>query len=226
MLDRILATLAPHSCCGCGKLGAIMCPSCKNDIISEPFSRCIECLTPTATSNICFRCQNILGVEAAWCVGLREESLQRLLSLYKFSSVRDASTICVEMIDETIPVLPASTVIVPVPTAPAHVRVRGFDHVGRITGPFARARGLRHATILRRYGTATQHFKTKSQRLASAATGLEAVRRAPDTVLLVDDIYTTGATIKACVAALKGAGARQVFVAVIARQPLDENNDL
>lgn len=173
-------------------------------------------------SNICTGCQDKLHIDAAWCVGIRDGRLQQLLSLYKFHSVRDASRICVEMLHDTIPVLPVTTVIVPVPTAPAHVRVRGFDHVDRITSPFARRRKLRHATVLKRYGTATQHFKTKSQRLATAASGLEVVRSVPDTVLLVDDIYTTGATIKACVAALRAAGARQVFVAVIARQPLDQ----
>jgi predicted amidophosphoribosyltransferase len=41
------------------------------------------------------------------------------------------------------------------------------------------------------------------------------------TYLLVDDIYTTGSTVEFASLALKGAGARTVFVAVVARQPLD-----
>jgi predicted amidophosphoribosyltransferase len=43
----------------------------------------------------------------------------------------------------------------------------------------------------------------------------------PDTVLLLDDIVTTGTTLSAAVALLKRAGARRVYVAVLARQPED-----
>jgi ComF family protein len=223
MLDGLFGLLAPHSCSGCGKLGDILCQSCKNDIISEPFSRCLECLQPTSSQNMCSLCRKKLRIEAAWCVGLREGAPKQLLARYKFASARDASRVCVDLLDATLPLLPSQTVVVPVPTASAHVRVRGFDHMGRITAPLAKQRHLLHGQILQRLDNTTQHFKTKQDRIKTAAQGLEVRGAVPHTVLLVDDIYTTGATVRACVTALRQAGAERVYVAIIARQAIDEN---
>lgn len=226
MVDRLLAVIAPHSCCSCGNLGLLLCHNCKNDIIYDPFERCLVCLKPTADSSLCNVCCTGLGVEGGWCVGIREGALKGLLDRYKFNSAREAGYLCADLLDTSLPLLTDDVVVVPVPTSPAHIRTRGFDHTGLVANAFARKRGLLYKPLLTRRSNDTQHFKSRSERLAAAANSIEVTMTAPPTVLLIDDIYTTGATLGASCLELQKAGVKHIFVAIIARQTLDESSDL
>jgi ComF family protein len=221
MIDSLFSSFAPHSCCGCQNIGSLLCHQCKYDIISESYALCIGCQVPTWGDNLCEKCRHAWGIESAWCVGVREGSLQALIDRYKFDSARQAAAICVELLDARLPLLPSDVAVVPVPTVPTHVRTRGFDHAALMARRFAKARGLRYAAPLRRTGDGTQHFKSRTERLQTAAAGLEAKKAVPERVLLVDDICTTGATLRACAHTLRGVGTQEVYVAIIARQPLD-----
>ena len=226
MLDRLLSSIAPHSCCGCGLTGQILCDLCKNDIISDPFSQCIDCLKPTVQSNLCAPCRARGCFDDAWCVGARIDTLKSLLETYKFSAARGAHEVCAELLLSQLPMLPDSSVIIPVATAPAHQRVRGFGHMELIARRLAQQRGLSFSYVLHRTNNETQHFKSRKDRLGLSPESFGVAGHVPGVVLLVDDIYTTGATLRACAQVLRNHGAKQVFVAIIARQILDEGNDL
>ena len=171
-------------------------------------------------------CQGDLGVSDGWSVGVREGVLKELLDRYKFDAVREAGPACGSLLDAVVPPLPPDVVVVPAPTSPAHRRVRGFDHMYDVTRSFARRRSLKSRRLFVRKSSDTQHFKNKAERLAYTGQDLKLIGGVPSTVLLVDDIYTTGATLGACVRILREAGANQVFVAIIARQTLDDMSDL
>ena len=207
-------------------MGSILCPSCKNDIVYEPFSGCLGCLRPTIGANLCAPCQKQMWIEAGWVVGARQGGLRNLLDRYKFDSAKEAGRVCVELLDQRLPVLPSGIAVVPVPTSPAHRRVRGFDHTLYIAKALAARRELPCLQALSRHSNDTQHFRSRSERLKQAARGLETVREVPSDILLIDDVYTTGATLRACMQKLRKAGAKRIFVAVIARQTLDETSDL
>lgn len=226
MLDRLLSGIAPHSCCSCGYLGSILCESCKNDIESEPFSDCLICLKPTSSDNLCTLCKNATGFAGAWCLSTRDKQLKALLGRYKFDSAVQAANVCVELLDRYLPLLPSSLTVVPVPTAPSHQRVRGFDHTALIAKRFARLRRLPYQNALAKSASHTQHFKSRAERLRTAADSLSVSKNAPESVLLFDDIYTTGATVQACSRKLYSAGTQQVFLAILARQTLDDPYDL
>lgn len=164
--------------------------------------------------------------EGGWCVGTREGALKGLLDRYKFHSARAAGGLCADLLDSRLPMLGEDVVVVPVPTSSAHMRTRGFDHTGLVASTFARKRGLRCMTVLSRRSNETQHFKSRSERLTATTGDIEAVASPPAAVLLIDDIYTTGATLKASSRELQKAGVERLFVAIIARQTLDETSDL
>lgn len=226
MIDRLLSTLAPHSCCSCGFVGEILCDLCKNDIISDPFSRCIDCLRPTLQSNLCTTCRSKGYFDDAWCVGARSDSLKKLVDVYKFSATIAAYETCAELILERLPVLPAAITVLPVPTASAHRRVRGFGHMELVARCIAKERGLPSSQVLQRTDNETQHFKSRRERLKLSVKSFQVDHDVPEVILLIDDIYTTGATLRACAQVLRSHGAKQIFVAVIARQVLDEGDDL
>jgi ComF family protein len=107
--------------------------------------------------------------------------------------------------------------LVPVPLHPARRRARPFNQAALIAAAIARRAGLPVADCLIRTGSKqTQVGRSRAARLSGAGT-IEAAARPPVTALLVDDVVTTGATLAACAAALRAAGARQVGAIAFAR---------
>lgn len=226
MIDSLLSFIAPHSCLSCGNVGSLLCPVCKYDIIDEPFAKCLVCLTPTSDSNICKPCRKAHSIDDAWVVGVRETSLKMLIDRYKFNSTKQAHMICCELLQSRLPLLPADITVTSVPTSSVNRRVRGFDHVSLIAKRLARQNSLFYQEILEKTSSSTQHFKTRTERFESASREISIKKAVSEPILLVDDIYTTGATVQTCVRLLKQAGAKQVYVAILARQVLDESGGL
>lgn len=220
MIDRLLSTIAPHLCCGCGKIGTILCDSCKYDILNDEFGLCVACDEPTAD----YLCRRHGGViEQGWYVAERAGTLEHVIDQYKFYAARGASRELTDLLVSRLPELPVSTVVVPIPTVPAHIRQRGYDHMARIGRQFARTRKLSYAPVLVRRTTTKQRDAGRALRFRQAAQAF-AVHGTIDSkrpYLIIDDVATTGATLLAAAAALRGAGAETVYVAAIARQPLD-----
>jgi ComF family protein len=220
MIDKMLSFVAPHLCSGCGKIGATFCNRCKYDIKKKPFLGCLLCRR-ASEDGICTDHGN--AYSKAWIVGERQGGLQRLIGGFKFQNMKASARSLAELLDERVPPLPASTMIVPIPTAPAHVRERGYDHMLLVAQYFARLRGLPLLQVVGRNTMATQHHANREARIVQAQSAFRAVGQVfPDsTYLLLDDVVTTGSTIAEASRVLKEAGANTTWVAAIARQPLD-----
>lgn len=225
MIDHLLRLVAPHICCSCERQNAILCENCFFDIKDEPFGRCIVCLQPTAGGNLCNSCGQDRGIANAWVVGERSHAIKQLLNLYKFERAYEAAEIIARLLHATIPILPRDTVVCYIPDIPSHRRQRGYDHMRQIAELFAKQRGLSLHPLLERRTYHSQRGLKKNERLAAQHDAFY-VSHAYEHVLLIDDIYTTGATLLAGARALKDAGVKNVYLGVVARQPLDDTRDL
>lgn len=221
MINYLLSSLAPHYCRACGEIGTALCDNCKYDISCEDFYACIACGQNSSLHNICINCT--LPYDKAWCVGERSSTLERLIDDFKFYGVYDAHRSLGDLLLGTISQLPPETIIVPVPTVSSHVRERGYDHTALIARYMAKRRGLKMRRVLRRVTSTKQRDAGRQQRITQAKAAFAVNGEIDSSVpyLLVDDVVTTGATIYYAAATLRTAGAREVWVAVIARQPLD-----
>jgi ComF family protein len=221
MIDTLLNSLAPHHCFECAKIGVLLCSNCKYNIVNEGFSGCIVCARPTGVG-ICQSCHTTY--DKAWCMGDREGVLERLVDAYKFDRVKQASRILAELLDEQLPVLPSATVIVPVPTVRSHIRVRGYDHALLLCKDFAKLRKLHVEPLVGRTVSISQRGLSKKERIKAAKDAFYCNATLDPSVpyLIIDDVVTTNATLRYVAGALKQAGAKMVWVATIARQPLDK----
>ena len=161
--------------------------------------------------------------ERAWAVGERDGILQRLIGNYKFERTKSAYKILGDLLLDALPELPDNTIIVPVPTVPGHIRERGYDHMLLIANYVAKTRGLQCKQLIHRLTNTKQRQATARQRLSQARRAFAVDGQVDSTrpYLLLDDVITTGATVKYASQALRDAGAKHVWVAIIARQTLD-----
>lgn len=224
MIDSLFSVLAPHPCVSCGKIGAVLCDYCKNDIIDEPYSGCLVCAMPAGDSGVCIGCA--ASYQKAWCVSERSGAVESLINVYKFEYVKQASAPLARLIDHRLPQLPVNTVIVPIPTISKHIRQRGYDHIELLCKDLARYRKLVLKKLLVRNSNFVQRGANREQRISQAKSAFSCRQKLPESTpyLLVDDVVTTGATLEAAANALRGAGARTVWVAAVARQTLDSRD--
>jgi ComF family protein len=220
MIDGILELIAPHLCSGCGRVGSLLCEDCKSDIISQPFIGCIACQTPNM-SGVCAK--HHLPYAKAWVVGERKDVLQRLIGSFKFLNAKSGARILAQLLDERLPVLPKETIIVSIPTIPSHVRERGYDHARLIAEQFAKMRKLPLERPIERQNKSVQKRADKKLRAQQAQHAFRVTKPLKETAkyLIIDDVVTTGATLEYASELLRRAGASTVWVAVLARQPLD-----
>lgn len=225
MINAILNLIAPHHCLGCQKTGTVLCDNCKYNIINEPFSQCLVCLTPTSRGAICQQHKNDFAT--AWCVGVRDEILEQLIDEYKFRNNKDALLCAGDLLASTLDTVDVHTIYVPVPTIHQHIRQRGYDHTAYIARAVQKKHGGSVAAIVTRRRNFTQRGASRKKRLEQSKISYEI---SPQITLsktvqyvIVDDVYTTGATAYAVREALRVGGARQISIAIVTRQLLDES---
>jgi ComF family protein len=219
LLDSLLSLFAPHVCLGCGRLGGGLCESCKNDIIDEVYPNCLLCGSSASASNLCSACRKTSRISRAYVVGENKGLLKNLVYNYKFASVRGYSKVLSGILNLMLPILPPATVVVPIPTISKHIRQRGFGHIELVARHLARSRRLKYSSLLVRLDNSVQHgLKAKDRAKAAARTfSINPHIKIPKEILLIDDIYTTGATIKAATKLLKSAGVKTINLAILAR---------
>ena len=221
-IDTLLSYIAPHYCYGCGATGSLLCRSCLEAVKQHHCRACVICGQPCASGNVCRR--HAPPYEALDCALWRRGAVARLIDDYKFHRVRAASGVLARLLDELLPEYDASTVVVPVPTAPANIRKRGYDHMLLIARQFARRRGLRVERPLVRQTNVTQHYARSAAERRKRAQQFFRARGAQADVpyLILDDIFTTGSTIAAAAQTLRAAGARDIRVGIVARHGNDK----
>lgn len=111
-------------------------------------------------------------------------------------------------------------VVIPIPLGRQRLKERGYNQVGMIAKPLALALGMRYAPdgLVRRKETRTQVGLTKLERKANVQNAFQAGRGMNGkSVLVMDDVSTTGSTLSAGAEALYSAGARDVYALTVAR---------
>ena len=107
--------------------------------------------------------------------------------------------------------------LVPVPVHPNRKRKRGYNQAELLAEAMSEVTGIpvRKKLLIRSADTKAQKKLSKEGRRGNLAAAFSCEEEAPPCVVLVDDIFTTGATADACTKSLLQAGARRVYVAAV-----------
>lgn len=219
--------LLPALCCLCGlpaEHDRDLCSACAASL-SRPGNPCRLCGEPLpgdASHWPCGNCQRNpppwqgLQARSSWC-----PSAATLVHQLKFGRRTECARVMAElMADDPPPFLEPGSVFVPVPLHWRRRWLRGFDQGVLLATQLARSTG--HAVLStglrRRRATAAQSATAAPQR-RRALRGAFTARRGdlPQSLVLVDDVATTGATLTAAVSACRAGGAEAVHVWVFAR---------
>ena len=110
-------------------------------------------------------------------------------------------------------------VLIPVPLHHSRLYSRGFNQAYELALPISKSLDLSidNHCIKRIAAAKTQHFLSRKERQENAKQLFEVVGVVPKKIAVIDDIYTTGATMRDICACLKDAGAETIEVWIIAR---------
>jgi ComF family protein len=161
-----------------------------------------------------------VGWTEAW--GCYRGSLERVLHAFKFNRHDFFADPLAALVEQMIRARGdlEFDVVIPVPMHRARLRRRGYNQAELLARALARRLGIRCETALLTK-TRNPAAQSKLPRAARSGNVRDAFQASPrvksNRILLVDDVCTTGATIRACAAELVRAGAARVCAAVVAK---------
>jgi ComF family protein len=237
LYDATLAIVYPQACAVCGasvesRHDGVACAACwqTTRVFSEDDTLCWKCgvfnqavVDRERRKMIrCRRCDDDSFTGARAC-GVYEGALRAsILNLKREPHVaRRLAQLTFEL--QRREPLNTADLIIPVPLHPERERERGFNQAVLLARELSRLSRLPldEHSIVRKVHTERHRAGMDSTARRQSVAEAFAVRHAKSVegrrVLLVDDVFTTGATVSACAAVLKDAGAEEVFVMTIAR---------
>ena len=205
LLDAILHLIYPEFCSQCGWIGSHLCQKCslEVDFLLHPPQ-----LDPDSSLD-------------SLTIGFHYPPISLLIQDMKFRSVKNICPLLGELLYYHTN-YPDAAVVTSVPLVKANEKLRGFNQAREMAQTFARFANLPYRELLTKTSTSTVHQASlvdRQARLKNIPAGTfdcPAGTKLPESVLLIDDVYTTGATLSACAATLKENGAKIVHGLAVA----------
>ena len=232
VFDRILKLFFVKKCVACREIISYdskeyLCKECASKWEKEKTEICPVCLKGQTRCHCGFGRSQIDSVRhLAMYSNADNDSVAKKLvfALKKRNDSNVFDFVAREMADKLIgKVDPEKTVVVNVPRNPNTVKEIGYDHAKKLAERVAMLIGVKHVEVLgQRKNKKEQKTLNSSQRIDNARNNFYFKSDCQDkirghSVILVDDIGTTGATLKVCAELLKNNGAKSVTAVLTAK---------
>jgi len=235
MLAAFVDLIFPPRCVSCdqplsGRPDRYFCAACRDRIGFVRSPICLKCGMPFKSADLndhlCGDClTSDTGFSIARCLGRYEETLLDCIHKFKYNEHLGVGRMLGRMMAVyDYPAFNVSdyTLLMPVPLHPKRLRQRGFNQaliLARIIAKQHR-RPVDFMTLKRQIYTEPQVNLGRNEREANIKGAFKIADEGKITgekILLVDDVYTTGSTVKECAKVLMKAGAEEVGVLTVAR---------
>lgn len=236
-LSYILDSIFPKVCLGCGKFTGkndfdYVCRKCFGRIDLKNAFECIGCKRQTQLGITCMFCKKENHIDQIIIAAeLSDPLVDKMVKTYKYKFIPDmskplsvvAKKCAKKLLSKGFNIFEDNPLLIPVPLHKNRLNRRGFNQAELLAKDIADAYHISYIgdVLIRVINSKHQaDMKSREERLTNlknhfAAKNREAVK--DRTVVLVDDICTTGATLNECARVLKESGAKKVIGFVIAR---------
>ena len=228
--ERLLDLVFPRACLGCRDdlpppLSGPLCGACLARLRPLGGPLCARCGRPWGRPGLCWDCGSALrSLDLTRAAFPYRRPLVEMIHAFKYRGDLDAGRalgdwmagLCVRHPELRLP-----DMVAPVPLHRSRLRERGFNQAALLARPVARTLRLPVVEALRRDRNTPPQWRFRRgervARLREAFSARPGLRLAGKSVLLVDDVCTTGGTLEGCARALRNAGAAWVGAYVAAR---------
>jgi predicted amidophosphoribosyltransferase len=221
-LSDLIALIAPPLCLGCRvpvPAGAVaLCAACVRRLPWLGDRVCRRCALPSHGGRACPA--SGARFATAWAPMAYEGTALVLLRALKFRGALPVADLMAAQMAANAPpwAVGDATAVVAVPPVPGRARRRGYDPAALLAAGLGRRLGLPVVGCLARSGRAARQLGARrAERRAPGRIGIRVTAAPPASVLLVDDVHTTGATLAACARGLTGGHATTVRALSYAR---------
>jgi competence protein ComFC len=227
----LLDLLFPQYCIACGSIGTVLCEQCLSAIPPHD-PACIVCGMRNKSGTLCSLCKQRAPhiTRVLWAAPYDSEPVHSAITKFKYHAiralVRPLTACMVPPLKKHLQGANARItewVLVPVPLHRIKQRARGFNQAELLAKELAGLLSVplvKNALIRIKNTPAQAHLRSHIKRRENMSNAFEATGLAlltNKTVLLVDDVATTGSTLNDAARALRAAGAREVWGIVVAR---------
>ncbi len=220
---KFIDLLYPPTCAGCGVFGFRWCNSCHSTTkkITQPY--CQICHQPIPSGNICENCQkNKPDYQILRSWGIYDGSLRSAIHRLKYERDLSLGDVFSHYMNSAIRRHDWQIdLMIPVPLSKQRKRQRGYNQSAVLAKPLSYLLNVNYApkSLKRIKDTKSQVGLSLAERLNNVKYAFQADPSGVlnKTILLIDDVCTSGATLNACAGALKRAGANSVFGYTLAR---------
>ncbi len=216
--------LTTERCVICNSVGESLCLGCFHSTFGDLDYRCYICNKLTSQGRVCKSCKSSSSLRHVWWLSGYSGVMKDLVWNIKYKRQRQTARLLGGYLADTLPFLSSDTIVAPLPTASSRVRRRGYDQAIVLAQSFAAKRNLECKELLNRKDQKELIGKRRSDRMKLMADSFRlkaGVSFRGKSILLVDDVLTTGASLESAAKLLRKAGASRVDAAVITRRLLN-----
>ena len=226
LYDAVLTLAYPQICVICGssveqRRFGVACEACWKGtrIFEDDEEICLKCGAPGPR---CGRCEE-MAFTVARAVGMYKGALRESVLMLKRQPFVPQHVQSLLLEASRREPLSSSTRVIPVPLHPKRLKTRGFNQASIVAEAVSKALKLPLDEVSLVRVSATEKYragldrKGRRETVAGAFTVSHPRLVADENILLVDDVFTTGATVSSCAEALIDGGASDVFVLTIGR---------
>jgi ComF family protein len=229
-LSPIMDMLYPPRCAGCQRTGHVLCSACLAQILPLPAPVCPRCGLPTVQAGLCREClyaqQPLKHITALRAASEYREPLRACIRALKYDgSTRLAEPLGLLLAGAYRSYGLSADALLPVPLHRGRFAQRGYNHAALLAQACARSLALpcceemlvRQRATLSQVGLSPGDRQHNVQGAFACSSSFARGALYGKTLVIIDDVCTSGATLEACAAPLFAAGAREVWGLALAR---------